>query len=149
MTWESWFKVGLSALPIGFSIFGVGLYWRENPLPVLAPSIAFWGVSTTFYLFTQIYMPESRAPFYLAVFTALFWLLASVTAHNLGVFLKSTSYSGIVSVLRNTDFWYSYIFGVFSFSLAFWQFRVHEPRIIQRIKQQIAERGVDVPLQGS
>ena len=136
LTWESWFKVGLAALPIGFSIFGVGIYWHENPLPVLAPSIAFWGVSTAFYLFTQVYMPESRAPFYLAVFTAMFWLLASITAHKLGAFLNSKSYSGMLSILGNIDFWYSYAFALAGFSLALWQFRIHEPHIIERIEKQ-------------
>lgn len=137
LTWESWFKVGLSALPILFSIFGVWLYWRENPLPVLAPSIAFWGVSTTFYLFTQMYVPNSpRAPFFLAVFTAMFWLLASITAHSLGVFIRSKSYSGVLSILGNVDFWYSYICAVLSFLLAFWQFCIHEPRIVERISQE-------------
>ncbi len=136
LTWESWFKVGLSALPVAFSILGVWVYWRENPLPVLAPSIAFWGVGTTFYLFTQIYIPESRAPFYLAVFTALSWLLTSITAHNLAAFLRSPAYSGFWSILRNTDFWFSYAFALFSFGLALQQFCTREPRIVERISQQ-------------
>lgn len=141
MSWESWFKVSLTALPIGFSLIGVGLYWRENPLPVLAPSLAFWGVTTTFYLFTQAYMPYSRAPFYLAVFTALLWLVASITGHNFGAFLKSSSYSGFRSALGNTDFWFSYVSALTGFLLALWQFRRHEPRIAERIRQQVAEQG--------
>ncbi len=36
LTWESWFKVGLSALPVAFTLLGVGAYWGENPPPALA-----------------------------------------------------------------------------------------------------------------
>jgi hypothetical protein len=140
MNWESLFKVSLTALPIGFSLLGVGLYWHENPLPVLAPSLAFWGVTTAFYLFTQAYMPTSRAPFLGAVYTAIFWLVASIAAHNLAVFLRSTSYSGFWSILKNTDFWYSYVSALMGFLLALWQFCKHEPRIVERIQQQVNEQ---------
>lgn len=81
-------------------------------------------------------MPESRSPFYLAIFTAMFWLLTSITAHKLGAFLSSKLYSGPWSVLGNIDFWYSYLFAFAGFSLALWQFRIHEPRIVDRIEKQ-------------
>jgi hypothetical protein len=35
LTWESWFEVGLPALPAAFTLLGIGAYWWENPLPAL------------------------------------------------------------------------------------------------------------------
>jgi len=139
MTWESWFKVSLPSLPILFSVFGVWLYWGENPLPVLAPSIAFWGVTISFYLFTQVYKPNSRAPFFLAIVTASLWAFASITSHNLALFLRAGSHSGFIDVLKNTDFWYSYVLAGVAFALSLWQFLVHEPGIMEHVRRQQRE----------
>lgn len=139
MTWESWFKVGLPAIPVGYTILGVWLYWGENPLPLLAPSIAFWGVVVNFYLFTHVYLPQKRSPFFLAIFTANLWLVASITAHNLGRFFAAGKFVGIHSLFCNKDFWYSYLFGTVGFAVALWQFVRHEPLIVAQIKRDREE----------
>jgi hypothetical protein len=129
MNWESWFKIGLPALPTAFSLFGVWLYWGENPLPILAPSVGFWGVMIAFYLFTHIYLPQKRSPFYFAVFSACLWLVSSITSRNLSHFLLSDDYTGLLSLLKNKDLWYSYIMSGTGFAVALSQFMHHEPRI--------------------
>jgi hypothetical protein len=136
--WESWFKVGLSALPTLFTVFGLWLYWGDNPLAILAPSLGFWGVTLSFYLFTHIYVPERRSPFYLAVCTSGSWLVSSITAHNLGRFLASSAYTGVVSVVRNKDFRYSYGFSILGFLLALVLFIRHEPRIVAQVESERA-----------
>lgn len=136
--WESWFKVGLSALPTLFTIFGIWLYWGDNPLPLLAPNVAFWSVVLSFYLFTHIYVPEKRSPFYLAICTSGSWLISSITAHNLGHFLGSSAYTGALSVLTNKDFRYSYGSASIGFVIALLLFIRHEPFIAAQIK---SERG--------
>jgi hypothetical protein len=35
MSAESWLKIALPAFPLGFTILGIGLYWRENPIALL------------------------------------------------------------------------------------------------------------------
>ena len=138
MAAESWFKVCLPALPTGFTVFGIWGYWGENPLPLLAPNMAFWGVVITFYLFTHLYRPSSRSPYVLSVTTALLWFVSAVTGHNLARFLASADYSGLESVLYRTDFWYSYVFGGLGAGLALWQFLEHEPRIVAQVENESA-----------
>src|SRR2546422_1440645 len=70
MSSESWFKVSLPAFPAAFTIFGVGLYWGENPLPLLPPSIAFWGLVILFYLFTHLYVPNRAYPLLFTIFVS-------------------------------------------------------------------------------
>jgi hypothetical protein len=132
MNWESWFKVSLSGLPVLFTILGPGLYWGDNVLPALAPSIGFWGVVITFYLYTHVSLPGRRSPFFLAICTACLWAFSSVTSHNLGRFVSSHAYHGVVSALENKDFWYSYIMSAISSTIALWQFLRHEPGILAR-----------------
>ena len=139
--WESWFKVGLSALPTLFTIFGIWLYWGDNPLAILAPSVSFWGVTLSFYLFTHIYVPEKRSPFYLAVFTSGSWLVSSITAHNLARFLASSGYTGLISVFGNKDFRYSYGFSLIGFVIALTLFIRHEPHIVAQVE---SERGAEL-----
>jgi hypothetical protein len=134
MTWESWFKIGLSALPTSFTIFGLWLYWGDNPLPVLAPSLGFWGVVIAFYLFTHIYVENSRAPFFFATFTACLWLVSAITAHNLGQFLRANQQVGVLRLFKNKDFWYAYAPSTLSLGTALWQFLLHEPRIVREIE---------------
>jgi hypothetical protein len=50
---ESWLKIGLPGFPVAFTIFGVWLYWGDNPLPLLAPPLAFWGLVILLYLFSH------------------------------------------------------------------------------------------------
>ena len=139
MTPESWFKVWLPALPAGFTVLGVWGYWGQNPLPLLASNMAFWGVVITFYLFTYLSRPGSRTPYFFAVATALLWGVSAVTGHNLGRFIASADYSGLKSVLSRTDFWYSYVFGVSGAGLALWQFLKHEPGIVAQVEKEKAK----------
>jgi hypothetical protein len=141
MSSESWFKVGLSALPVGFTVFGTWGYWHENPLPLLAPNLAFWGVVIEFYLFTHIYVPESRAPFVFAVCVSLLWLVSAITAHNLARFLASKNYSGLLSVLATRDFWYAYICAAVGSSMPLFRFLKHEPKIVAKTDIERAATG--------
>ncbi len=142
LTLESWFKVGLPALPAVFTLLGVGGYWGENPLPILAPSLAFWGVVVVYYLFGRIYAPKTFAPFWLAVSTAILWLLSAITSHNLAKFIASNKYGGIGSVLANKDFLWAYGFAMASVAIGLWQFLVHEPKILEHDRQM---RGLLLP----
>ena len=139
MTPESWFKICLPALPAGFTVLGVWGYWGQNPLPLLAPNMAFWGVVITFYLFTYLFRPGNRSPYVLGVTTALLWLVSAVTGYNLGRFIASADYSGLKSVLSRTDFWYSYVFGVSGAGLALWQFLKHERGIVAQVEKEKAK----------
>jgi len=144
MTWESWYKIGLSALPTMFTILGLWLYWGENPLPALAPNLGFWGVVIAFYLFTHIYLPNKRSPFYLTVCTACLWLVSSITSRNLARFLASDEYTGALSVLRSKDFWYSYVMSTLALVIPLSQFIRHEPRIVaesERVGKSAGEEG--------
>ncbi len=109
MTSESWLKISLPAFPVGFTMFGVWLYWGENPLPLLPPSIAFWGVVILFYLFSHFDVPNRRYPLLLMICSSVLWLVASITSHSLAKFLTSTRYRGLGSILASTDFWYAYV----------------------------------------
>ncbi len=136
MTWESWFKVSLSGLPVAFTIFGVWLYWGQNPVALLPPNLAFWGVVITYYLFGHIYVEDDRnAPFWLSVSTALFWLISSITSHNLARYITSQNYSGVLSVFVRRDFWYAYSCALLSSGLGLWEFFKHEPRIMAQIQR--------------
>jgi hypothetical protein len=133
MTWESWFKIALSGLPVAYTIFGVWFYWGDNPIPLLAPSLAFWGVVIVYYLFGHIYLETNKEPFWLAISTALLWLISNITSHNLGRFVSSTAYSGTLSVLGSKDFWYAYLCAVLSSGIGLWQFFKHEPNIMAQV----------------
>ncbi len=109
MSAESWYKISLPAFPVAFTVFGVWLYWGENPLPLLPPSISFWGLMILFYLFTHLYVPNRMYPLLLTIFGTALWMVASITSHKFGKFLTSERYSGFLSILLNKDFWYAYI----------------------------------------
>lgn len=106
---ESWFKVSLSALPVAFTVFGVWVYWHEDPLRLLAPNIAFWGVVLEFYLFSNLQVPASRAPFYFSISSALLWLVSAITTHNLVRALASNPKAGVMFELGSKDFWFAYV----------------------------------------
>ncbi len=133
---ESWLKISLPAIPVAFTIFGIWLYWGENPLPLLAPSLAFWGVVIFFYLFTHCYVPTKSYPLYLMVIASGFWLLSSITSHNLGKFLTSKEYTGTWSVLLNKDFRYAYICCLVDALGAVIHFFKYEPLIMAEIQAQ-------------
>lgn len=134
MTSESWLKITLPAFPVGFTIFGVWLYWGENPLPILPPSIAFFGVVTLFYLFSHIDIPGKRYPLALMVLTSVLWLLASITSHGLAKFVTSARYNGLGSVVATKDFWFSYVSAGVSGGLGFKKFLDLEPGIAESTK---------------
>ncbi|OFV96276.1 MAG: hypothetical protein A3F68_09655 [Acidobacteria bacterium RIFCSPLOWO2_12_FULL_54_10] len=135
MKLESWFKVGLPALPIAFTVVGVWIYWKENPIPILAPQVAFWGVAITFYLFTYLYKPGSRSPYVLSVCTSLFWFISALTSHNMGRFVSSTGYSGIGSILSTADFWFAYIFAILAMGPPLYLFMKFEPQIAIQVEK--------------
>ncbi len=135
MTWESWFKVGLPALPALWAVFGLWGYWGENPIPLLAPAVAYWGVVVVYYLFGRVYAPKTYSPFWLAVFTVLLWFISSITSHHLSKFL-ALSTPRITQVIANRDFLYAYVCAVLSACLGLWQFLRHEPKIVERDRIQ-------------
>jgi hypothetical protein len=100
--------------------------------------LAFWGVVITYYLFGHLYLPNRNTPFWLAVGTALLWLVSSITSQNLARFLASGNYQGLFSILHNRDFWYAYVFAAVGFAVALWQFSRHEPQIVAQIKRERA-----------
>ncbi len=136
MTWESSFKIGLPAIPLMYTVLAVWGYWGENPVALLPPQIAFWGVVITFYLFTHIYLPDSRAPFFMTLLTSLVWLISSLTSHGLARIIASNDYQGFFSLLLSKDLWFSYGFSFAGFGVAFWQFVIHEPRIVAEARRQ-------------
>jgi hypothetical protein len=138
MTFESWIKVGLPAYPVAFTIFAVWLYWGDNPLPLLAPSIAFWGVVILFYIFTHCEPVISRfRALFLIVGETVLWSTASITSHNLGRFLLSKQYTGYVSVLSNKDFLFAYACSLVGCAVGLFHFFKWEPVIMAQI---IADR---------
>lgn len=90
----------------------------------------------SFYLFTHVYVPERRGPFYLAVCTSGSWLVSSITAHNLGRFLASQAYTGVVSLLGNKDFRFSCGFSAVGFAIVLVQFIRHEPGIAAQMQSE-------------
>jgi hypothetical protein len=133
---ESWLKISLPAFPVAFTVFGVWLYWGENPLPLLAPPAAFWGVVVLFYLFTHLDLPKGRSyPLLLIIAASGLWVIAAITSHNLGKFLTSKGYVGLVSVFRNKDFWYAYICSASACAAGLVHFIRYEPVIVKQIKE--------------
>ena len=134
MSRDSWLKVSLPALPVAFTIFGVWLYWGDNPLPTLAPAIAFWGVVVLYYLFSHFDVPGRRYPLFIIILTTVLWLVSSITAHNLGKFLSSSRNTGWLSVLSAKDFWYSYICSIAGWAAGLVHFFRLEPMIVAKLK---------------
>jgi hypothetical protein len=134
MTSESLLKIAPPALPVAFTIFGVWIYWHENPLPLLPPPIAFFGVVTLFYLFTHFDAPSRREPLLLMVCAGGLWILASITSHNLGRFLRSKEYDGVESILMDTDFWYAYVCAAGCMYVSLRQFFRLEPIIEAKVQ---------------
>ena len=129
MSPESWFKVSLSALPVAFTVFGVWGYWHEDPLRLLAPNIAFWGVVLEFYLFSNLEVPASRAPFYYSISSALLWLVSAITTHNLVRALASNPKAGLMFELGSKDFWFAYAAAAVGCGEPLWRFFKFEPLI--------------------
>jgi len=133
---ESWLKISLPAFPVAFTIFGVWLYWRENPLPLLAPSVAFWGVVVLFYLFSHLDLPDGRSySLFLIIAATSLWMVSAITSHNLGRFVISTRYSGFWSVFGSADFWYAYICAAVACSTGLRHFLRYEPEIVEQIRK--------------
>lgn len=130
MVSESWYKIGLPAFPVAFTIFGVWLYWGDNSLALLPPPLAFWGVVILFYVFTHLYVPNRRHPLVLTIFASVLWLVASITSHNLGRFLSSRQYSGLASLISNKDFWYAYVSAAVACGVGLQNFLRFEPMIV-------------------
>jgi hypothetical protein len=135
MSSESWYKIGLPAFPVAFTVFGVWLYWGENPLSLLPSPMAFWGLVILYYLFTHLYVPNRRYPLVLTISASVLWLVASITAHNLARFLTSTRYSGLVSVLSNKDFWYAYVCAGAACFVGLANFFRYEPLIVRKTQE--------------
>jgi hypothetical protein len=142
MLLESWFKIGLPAFPIGFTLLGAWLYWGDNPLALLPPPVAFWGVVVLFYLFSHLYVPNRRYPLVLTIFASVLWLVASITAHNLATFLASNRVPGL-SILGNKDFWYAYISAAAGCSVALWNFLRYEPLIVNKSRQDREDANIE------
>ena len=138
---ESWLKISLPAFPVAFSVFGLWLYWGENPLPLLAPSVAFWGVVILFYLFSHCDVPTRSYPLLLMIGETALWLVSSITSHNLAKFLLSKQYTGYLDVLRNKDFWCAYVCCAFGATVGLFHFFRLEPIIVAQIKADRAARG--------
>jgi Na+/citrate or Na+/malate symporter len=133
MQHDSWLKISLPAFPLAFVIFGVWLYWGDNPLSLLAPSLAFWGLVVLFYLFSHFELPNRSYPMILIIGTTGLWLVASITSHNLGRFVASSRYTGGWSVLLNKDFWYAYICAFVCGGVGLGHFVRLEPKIVDQI----------------
>jgi hypothetical protein len=133
---ESWLKVCLPAFPLGFALIGIGGYWRENPVPLLPPTIAFWGLGVLYYLFTHLYVPNRRYPLVLMIGASILWLVASITSHNLSKFMVSPAYSGPLSVLRNTDFLFAYISAGLGCAAGLINFFKYEPLILAKVQEE-------------
>ena len=133
---ESWLKIILPAFPVAFTVFGVGLYWGENPLPLLAPSIAFWGLVVLFYLFSHLEaVPNKNYQLFLIIAATLLWFVSALTSHNLGKFVSSNRYIGLGSIFSTKDFWYAYVCAAFACVTGLWHFIRYEPEIVAQIKK--------------
>jgi hypothetical protein len=135
---ESWFKVSLSALPVAFTVFGVGAYWHEDPLRLLAPNVAFWGVVLEFYLFSNLEVPGSRAPFYFSVCSALLWLVSAITTHNLVREIASNPQAGLMFELATKDFWFAYAAATVGCGVPLYRFLKFEPLIVENRRKERA-----------
>src|SRR5260221_12398232 len=137
---ESWLKISLPAFPVAFTLFGVWLYWVENPLLFLAPAAAFWGLMILFYLFSHFDLPNKAWPLFLIMGSTALWVVSSITSHNLGKFLTSKQYTGFVSVLSNKDFWFAYTCSVFACVVGLMHFFRLEPQIASQIQSDRTHR---------
>ncbi len=135
MSLESWLKVCLPAFPLGFTLIGIGAYWRENPVALVPPGIAFWGLGVLYYLFTHLYVPNRRYPLILMIGAAILWLVASITAHNLGKFLASPAHEGLLSVVWNRDFLFAYICAALGCGAGLVHFFKYEPLIAAKVQE--------------
>lgn len=135
MSAESWFKVCLPAFPLGFTLFGVWLYWGENPIALLPPSIAFWGLGVLYYLFTHLYVPNRNYPLVLTIGETVLWLVASISAHNLAGFLVSGHHSGVLSVILNKDFLFAYTSACLACATGLVNFFHYEPSIMAQVRR--------------
>jgi ABC-type polysaccharide/polyol phosphate export permease len=140
---ESWLKISLPAFPVAFTVLGIWLYWGENPLPLLAPSIAFWGLVVLFYLFSHLEaQPNKNYQLILIIAATVLWLVSAITSHNLGKFVTSNRYSGLGSIFSTKDFWYAYICSTVACATGLLHFIRYEPEIVEQIKkdrERIAE----------
>jgi hypothetical protein len=142
---ESWLKISLPAFPVAFTVFGVWLYWGENPLPLLAPPAAFWGLVVLFYLFSHLELPNRNYPLILIIAITALWLVSAITSHNLGKFVASARYNGFTSVFRNRDFWYAYICSAVACTAGLTHFIRFEPLIVgavKKVRQRIESEGL-------
>lgn len=130
MNWESWLRISLPGMPAAYTLIAIWAWWHENPLPLLAPNIAFWGVVITFYLFTHLYIPKNISLFSLTFFTSVVWIVSALASHSLAEFLASDEYSGLGSVLGTRYFWFAYIFAITGMGVALRMFIKYEPDII-------------------
>jgi hypothetical protein len=137
MSSESWFKVSLPAFPAAFTIFGGWLYWGDNPVALLPPPIAFWGLVILFYLFTHTYVPSGRRyPIIVTISATSLWLVASITSHNLATFLSSNRQSGFVEIIAKKDFWFAYVCAALACAVGVWHFRRLEPLIVAQAERE-------------
>ncbi len=133
---ESWLKISLPAFPVAFTILGIWLYWGENPLPLLAPSIAFWGLVVLFYLFSHLEaQPNKNYQLILIIAATVLWFVSAITSHNLGKFVSSNRYIGLRSIFSTKDFWYAYICSAFACAVGAAHFIRYEPVIVEQIKK--------------
>ena len=138
MSSESWFKVSLPAFPAAFTIFGVWLYWGDNPVALLPPPIAFWGLVILFYLFTHTYVPTGtgrRYPILLTIAVTSLWLVASITSHNLAKFVGSNQHTGFVEIITKKDFWFAYVCAALACAAGVSNFRRYEPLIVAQAER--------------
>jgi Zn-dependent protease with chaperone function len=129
---ESWLKVILPALPVCFTLFGTWLYWGDNPLPLLAPPVAFWGVVLLYYLFSNLVIANRSYQLFLTMFASVLWAVCSITSHNLSKFLAATQHG---PVLSNHDFWYSYICATIACLAGLAHFLHYEPFIADQMRR--------------
>ncbi len=132
MALESWLKISLPAFPVAFAVFVIGWYWDENILALLPPSVALWGLMILYYLFSTWEVPERRSTYYLTISVSILWFASSLTAHNLGKFIASSSYSGVTSALSCKDFWSAYGCAVVGAITGLIQFLRFEPLIVAK-----------------
>ena len=74
----------------------------------------------------------------LTILATVLWLVSSITSHNLGRFLNSGRYSGLVSVILNRDFWYAYVTSLMCAMVALKNFVRYEPMIVKQVELDIA-----------
>ncbi|SRR6266446_65418 len=130
---ESWLKISLPAFPVAFTVLGIWLYWGENPLPLLAPSIAFWGLVVLFYLFSHLEaVPNKNYQLILIIAATVLWFVSALTSHNLGKFVAAPNRGSIFST---KDFWYAYVCAVFACATGLLHFIHYEPKIVEQIKK--------------